>query len=67
MTGQDASETLLDTVSMLEPLIRQHADEAERNRRLSLPVVRALTEAGLFRMCVYLLTATGHSRPLHVH
>ena len=52
MTGQDASETLLDTVSMLEPLIRQHADEAERNRRLSLPVVRALTEAGLFRMCV---------------
>jgi alkylation response protein AidB-like acyl-CoA dehydrogenase len=52
MTAQDASETLLNAIGTLEPLIRQHADEAESTRRLSLPVVRALAEAGLFRMCV---------------
>ena len=52
MTTQEASATLLKAVDTLEPLIRQHADEAERHRRLALPVVRALTDAGLFRMCV---------------
>jgi indole-3-acetate monooxygenase len=52
MTAQDASATLPDAVYTLEPLIRQYADEAESTRRLSPPVVRALTEAGLFRMCV---------------
>jgi indole-3-acetate monooxygenase len=52
MTAHDASETLLNTISTLEPLIRQHADEAERHRRLALPVVQALTDAGLFRLCV---------------
>ena len=52
VTTQEASATLLNTVDMLEPLIRQHADEAERHRRLALPVVQALTDAGLFRMCV---------------
>ena len=52
MTAHDASETLLNTISTLEPLIRQHADEAERHRRLALPVVQAITDAGLFRMCV---------------
>jgi alkylation response protein AidB-like acyl-CoA dehydrogenase len=52
MTAQDASETLLNVIGTLEPLIRQHADEAEATRRLSPPVVRALAEAGLFRMCI---------------
>lgn len=52
-----ASETqqldmLLHSVRALEPLIRAHAEEAERNRRLSPPVVAALKEAGLFRMYV---------------
>jgi hypothetical protein len=36
----------------IEPLIQQYADEAERHRRLSLPVVGDLTGAGLFRRCV---------------
>ena len=52
MTAHDASETLLNAIGTLEPLIRQHADEAERHRRLALPVVQALTDAGIFRMCV---------------
>ena len=43
-------DMLLNTVRTLEPLIRKHADEAERNRRLSQPVVAALAEAGLFRL-----------------
>jgi indole-3-acetate monooxygenase len=46
------AETLLEAVRTLGPLIRQHADEAEFNRRLSQPVVHALANAGLFRMWV---------------
>jgi alkylation response protein AidB-like acyl-CoA dehydrogenase len=34
----------------LAPLVREHADEAERERRLAKPVVEALTAAGLFRV-----------------
>ena len=54
MTGSDTTqlETFLKAVSMLEPLIRAHADEAERNRHLSQPVVTALKKAGLFRMYI---------------
>jgi indole-3-acetate monooxygenase len=43
-------DMLLDTVRTLAPLIRAHADEAERNRRLSPPVVTALAAAGIFRL-----------------
>jgi alkylation response protein AidB-like acyl-CoA dehydrogenase len=43
-------DRLLSAVSILEPLIRAHADEAERNRRLSPVVVTGLSEAGIFRM-----------------
>jgi indole-3-acetate monooxygenase len=50
MAGQQATETLLGAVRALEALIREHADEAERNRRLSQRVVNALAEAGLFRL-----------------
>jgi alkylation response protein AidB-like acyl-CoA dehydrogenase len=42
---------LLTSVRQLAPLIRQHADEAEQNHRLSQPVVTALAQAGIFRMC----------------
>lgn len=44
--------TLLSSVRVLEPLVRAHAEEAERNHHLSRPVVAALKEAGLFRMYV---------------
>ena len=36
----------------LQPLIRERADEAERQRRLTTDVVHALRDAHLFRMCV---------------
>jgi alkylation response protein AidB-like acyl-CoA dehydrogenase len=52
MTFEEATEDLLNVVRALEPIIRQHADEAERNHRLSQPVVDALARAGLFRMWV---------------
>jgi alkylation response protein AidB-like acyl-CoA dehydrogenase len=49
-TASGTVETLLTAARTLAPLIRQHADEAERSRRLPEPVVTALAEAGLFRM-----------------
>jgi alkylation response protein AidB-like acyl-CoA dehydrogenase len=34
----------------LQPIVREHADEGERQRHLATPVVAALADAGLFRM-----------------
>jgi indole-3-acetate monooxygenase len=49
--GESADfDRLLSAVRTLEPLIREHADAAEQQRHLSLPVVTALAEAGIFRM-----------------
>lgn len=44
-------DILLNAVHRLAPLIQKHAEEAEQNRRLSPPVVTALADAGIFRMC----------------
>lgn len=41
---------LLASAQKLGPLIREHAEAAERNRRLSAEVFAALTDAGLFRL-----------------
>jgi alkylation response protein AidB-like acyl-CoA dehydrogenase len=41
---------LLEGVRALEPVVRRHAAEAERERRLSQPVVEALHAAGVYRM-----------------
>src|SRR5512145_3029672 len=49
VTAPDVDQ-LLPVVHSLEPVIRAHADEAERHRRLSPAVVTALAEAGIFRM-----------------
>ena len=42
----------LSAVRDLTPIIAQHADEADRERRLARPVVDALVNAGIFRLLV---------------
>src|SRR5262245_62163268 len=46
------AHSTLAAVRDLAPLIAQHADEAERERRLARPVVDALVTAGVFRLLV---------------
>lgn len=46
-----ATLTSVEAVRALAPLIREHAAASESERRLQEPVVRALTEAGVFRAC----------------
>jgi indole-3-acetate monooxygenase len=43
--------TLIEAARRITPVIRKHADEAERERRLSPAVLAALHDAGLLRMC----------------
>jgi alkylation response protein AidB-like acyl-CoA dehydrogenase len=43
---------IIDAARDLAELIEAHADDGERLRRLPLPTVKALTDAGLMRMCV---------------
>ena len=46
----DADTSLIEAARQIAPVIREHSDEAERERRLSRPVLDALHEAGLLRM-----------------
>jgi indole-3-acetate monooxygenase len=46
----DVDARLLDSARAIGPIIREHADEAERERRLSKPVIDALIAAGFQRM-----------------
>jgi indole-3-acetate monooxygenase len=48
----EADKTLMDAAREIGPLIRKHADEAERERRLSKPVLEALKETGLLKMAI---------------
>jgi len=43
---------LLTAAEGLHDLVASHADQAEHDRRLPMPVVAALRDAGLLRMCV---------------
>ena len=45
MSPETSSAGLLSDAQALAPLIRQHAPEAERNRRVSPEVIAALREA----------------------
>ena len=49
LTRPDTAD-LLATARSLGPLIHEHAAEGERERRLSRPVLEALTTAGLTRL-----------------
>jgi alkylation response protein AidB-like acyl-CoA dehydrogenase len=42
--------SLLDAAREIAPIVRAHSEEAERERRLSKPVLEALRETGLMRM-----------------
>ena len=42
--------SLLDAARAIAPIVREHSQEAERERRLSQPVLNALRETGLLRM-----------------
>jgi alkylation response protein AidB-like acyl-CoA dehydrogenase len=46
----DADTSLIDAARDIAPIIRQHCQDAERERRLSRPVLDALRETGLLRM-----------------
>jgi alkylation response protein AidB-like acyl-CoA dehydrogenase len=46
------AESLLSAASALAPLIREHADAAERDRRAQEPVIDAMARAGVFHMFV---------------
>jgi alkylation response protein AidB-like acyl-CoA dehydrogenase len=47
----NADTTLIEAAQRIAPVIREHNEEAERERRLSRPVLDALHETGLLRMC----------------
>src|SRR5882672_7577338 len=40
----------LKAVEEIEPILREHAAAAERERRLATPVAKALSDAGLYRL-----------------
>jgi indole-3-acetate monooxygenase len=46
----EADTSLIDAARRIGPIIREHNAEAERERRLSRPVLDALYETGLLRM-----------------
>src|SRR6516225_11895521 len=47
----DPDAGLIEAARCIAPVIRDHKEEAERERRLSAPVLAALHDAGLLRMC----------------
>jgi indole-3-acetate monooxygenase len=46
----EPDSSLIDAAREIAPIIREYSEEAERERRLSQPVLTALREAGLLRM-----------------
>ncbi len=44
------ADHLLPKLTEIEPIILEYADDAERNRTISRPVIDALRDAGFFRM-----------------
>jgi alkylation response protein AidB-like acyl-CoA dehydrogenase len=49
-TQSDTADQLVERARKLGPVLREHSDEAERQRRLPKPVLEALTAAGFQRL-----------------
>src|SRR5687768_18317293 len=47
---REPDTSLIDAARAIDPIIRAHSQEAERERRLSQPVLDALRETGLLRI-----------------
>jgi alkylation response protein AidB-like acyl-CoA dehydrogenase len=47
---QPTDTSLIDAARALGPIITEHRDAAERERRLARPVIDAMRDAGMFRM-----------------
>ena len=47
-----ASSSFIAAAAALAPQIRAFAEESERSRRLPMPLVEAMAEAGLFRLWI---------------
>jgi alkylation response protein AidB-like acyl-CoA dehydrogenase len=54
-------------LATIGPVVREHADEGEQIRRLPLPVVEAMREAGIFRLLVPKSLGGHESDPLASH
>lgn len=44
------TDSLLAVIRKIEPIIRQYAPDAERDRKLAAPVAKAMHQAGLYRL-----------------
>jgi alkylation response protein AidB-like acyl-CoA dehydrogenase len=44
------TDNLLTAIRKIEPIIRQHAPDAERDRKLAAPVAKAMHQAGFYRL-----------------
>ena len=55
---------IVEVARSLQPVVRDHTAEAERNRRLSDPVRVAMAEAGLFRMAAPAVYGGGEVDPV---
>jgi alkylation response protein AidB-like acyl-CoA dehydrogenase len=49
-TATASLESLLDTVRYVEPVLRAHSADAERERRLPSAVAAAMRDCGLYQM-----------------
>src|SRR5437588_8207011 len=61
-----ATTLSVGTVRALAPLIREKAEAIESERRLAEPVVRALVEAGVFKLLVPRALGGGETDPVTV-
>ncbi len=50
--AEDTLETVLETARKLQPLIRQHAAEGEKDRRVHAAVMEALDQSGAFKIMI---------------